>query len=292
MNTPPTTTRYRTLQVEGLDIFYREAGPSDAPVLLLLHGFPSSSRMYEPLLHRLADRWRLVAPDYPGFGHSGAPAPSDFAYTFDHLAEVMGGFVDALDISRYTLYLQDYGGPVGLRMAMARPGHLEALIVQNAVAHDSGLGPPWQTRRAFWADRAAHESALRENFLSLAATRARHVGTDPATDRYDPDLWTDEYAFLTTPGQAEIQTELFYDYRTNVAAYPVWQQWLREHHPRTLVLWGLHDASFQTQEAENYRADIPDARVHLLDGGHFVLDTCAEQAAEHIRAFLGRGPGR
>lgn len=281
-----TMTRYRTQTVDGIDIFYRESGPADAPVLLLLHGFPSSSRMYEPLLWRLADRWRLIAPDYPGFGHSSAPAPGDFAYTFDHLAEMTTRFAETLGLDRYTLYLQDYGGPVGFRMAMAHPEHLDALIIQNAVAHDTGLGPLWQTRRAFWADRATHEPALRENFLSLAATRARHLGTDPATDRYDPDLWTDEYAFLSRPGQAEIQVELFYDYRTNVAAYPAWQQWLRRTKPRTLVLWGRHDASFQAQEVDSYRADLPDAQVHLLDGGHFVLDTRADEVAERIRAFL------
>ncbi|MGW3353555.1 alpha/beta fold hydrolase [Nonomuraea rubra] len=277
---------YGTLTVDGLDIFFREAGPADAPVLLLLHGFPSSSRMYEPLLRHLADRWRLVAPDYPGFGHSSAPPPADFAYTFDHLAEVMNHFADTLGLDRYTLFMQDYGGPVGFRMAMAHPDRLDGLIIQNAVAHDSGLGPLWQTRRAFWADRAAHEPALRENFLSLDATRARHLGTDPSVECYDPDLWTDEYAFLTRPGQAEIQVELFYDYRTNVAAYPVWQRWLREHQPRTLVLWGRYDSSFQVQEADNYRADLPEAQVHVLDGGHFVLDTRADEAAGHIRAFL------
>jgi pimeloyl-ACP methyl ester carboxylesterase len=281
-----TMIRYRTLTVDGLDIFYREAGPADAPVLLLLHGFPSSSRMYEPLLRRLADRWRLIAPDYPGFGHSSAPAPGDFAYTFDHLAEITTRFAGALRLDRYTLYLQDYGGPVGFRMAMAHPEHLDALIIQNAVAHDTGLGPLWQTRRAFWADRETHEPALRGNFLSLAVTRARHLGTDPATDRYDPDLWTDEYAFLSRPGQAEIQVELFYDYRTNVAAYPAWQQWLRRTRPRTLVLWGRYDASFQAQEADSYQADLPDAQVHLLDGGHFVLDTRADEVAERIRVFL------
>jgi pimeloyl-ACP methyl ester carboxylesterase len=281
-------TRYHSLKVDDLDIFYREAGPADAPVLLLLHGFPSSSRMFEPLLQRLSDRWRLIAPDYPGFGHSSAPAPAEFAYTFDHVADVMNRFVQALGTERYALVVQDYGGPVGFRMAMAHPERLEALIIQNAVAHDSGLGPLWQTRHAFWADRAVHEAALRENFLSLAATRARHLGKDPAIDRYDPDLWTDEFAFLNRPGQAEIQVELFYDYRTNVAAYPTWQQWLRRNQPRTLVLWGRHDASFQAQEADSYQADLPDAEIHLLDGGHFVMDTCADEAAQRIRAFLTR----
>ncbi|BAL89846.1 hypothetical protein AMIS_46260 [Actinoplanes missouriensis 431] len=282
-------TRYRTVAVDGLDIFYREAGPAGAPVVLLLHGFPSSSRMYEPLLTRLADRWRLIAPDYPGFGHSSAPPPTDFTYTFDTLAAVMGRFTEALGLRRYTLVLQDYGGPVGLRLAMARPEAVEALIIQNAVAHETGLGPLWQTRRAFWADRVTQEPALRDNLLSLAATRRRHLGADPATDRYDPDSWTDEYAFLNRPGQADIQIELFYDYRTNVAAYPRWQRWLREHRPRSLILWGRHDASFEASEAEAYRADLPDAEVHLLDGGHFLLDTCAGETAALIRDFLARG---
>jgi pimeloyl-ACP methyl ester carboxylesterase len=277
-------TRYRTAKVAGLEIFYREAGPPDAPVLLLLHGFPSSSRMYEPLLTRLADRWRLIAPDYPGFGHSPAAPP----YTFDHLAEVMSGFVQALELDRFVLYVQDYGGPVGFRMAMAEPERVEALIIQNAVAHENGLGPLWETRRAFWADRATHEAALRENFLSLEATRKRHVGTDPDVERYDPDLWTDEHAFLSRPGQADLQIELFYDYRTNVASYPVWQQWFRAAQPWTLVLWGRYDPSFRECEAMCYRVDLPDAFVHVLDGGHFLLDTCADEAADLIRTFLER----
>ena len=214
---------YRTAQVDGVSIFYREAGPADAPVLVLLHGLPSSSRMYEPLLRRLSDRFRLIAPDYPGFGHSDWPDPQAFAYTFDHLADIMARFTQPLGLTRYALYLQDYGGPVGLRVSLAHPQRLSALIVQNAVAHDEGLGPNWKLRRAFWADRATHESTLRTNLLSLATTRTRHVGSDPALERYDPDLWTDEFAFLNQPGQADIQTDLFYDYRTNVAAYPAWQ---------------------------------------------------------------------
>ena len=216
---------YRTAQVDGVSIFYREAGLADAPVLVLLHGLPSSSRMYEPLLRRLSDRFRLIAPDYPGFGHSDWPDPKAFAYTFDHLADIMARFTQQLGLTRYALYLQDYGGPVGLRLSLAHPQRLSALIVQNAVAHDEGLGPNWKLRRAFWADRATHESTLRTNLLSLATTRTRHVGSDPALERYDPDLWTDEFAFLNQPGQADIQTDLFYDYRTNVAAYPAWQAW-------------------------------------------------------------------
>src|SRR3977135_2006844 len=171
-------TFYRTVQVDGLAIFYREAGPKSAPAILLLHGLPPSSRIVEPLFKRLSDRYHLVAPDYPGFGHSDWPDPKKFAYTFDHYAEIMNHFTEALGLSRYTLYMQDYGGPVGFRMALAHPDRIEALIVQDAVAHNEGLGANWKTRRAFWADRAANESTLRTNLLSLATTRTRHVGSD------------------------------------------------------------------------------------------------------------------
>lgn len=198
-------TFYRTAQIDGLSIFYREAGPKDAPALLLLHGLPSSSRMFEPLFARLSDRYHLIAPDYPGFGHSDWPDPKKFAYTFDHIAEVMNHFSEALGLAHYSLYMQDYGGPVGFRMILAHPERVEALIVQDAVAHNEGLGANWETRRAFWADRAAYESALRANLLSLATTKARHAGNDPDTQRHDPDLWTDELYFLNQPGQADIQ---------------------------------------------------------------------------------------
>jgi len=277
---------YRTVKVDGLSIFYREAGPKDAPTILLLHGLPSSSRMFEPLFSRLSDRFHLVAPDYPGFGHSDWPNPKEFAYTFDRLAAVMNHFVEALKLSTYTLFMQDYGGPVGFRMALSHPERVEALIVQNAVAHNEGLGAIWKTRRAFWADRAANESALRENLLSLKTTRSRHVGSDPNVERYDPDLWSDEFAFLNQPGQADIQTDLFYDYRTNVESYPKWQAWMREKQPRLLVAWGKYDPSFDFSEPEAYRRDVPNAQVHILDGGHFALDTAADEVAALVRGFI------
>jgi pimeloyl-ACP methyl ester carboxylesterase len=280
------SVHYRTIEVDGLSIFYREAGPQDAPTLLLLHGLPSSSRMFELLLQRLADRYHLVAPDYPGFGHSDAPSAEKFSYTFDRIAEIIDSLTQKLGLPRYSLYMQDYGGPVGFRLALAHPERIETLIVQNAVAHDTGLGPNWITRRAFWADRATHEAALKTNLLSFETTRARHVGSDPNVDRYDPDLWTDEFAFLSAPGQAEIQTDLFYDYRTNVASYPAWQAWMREHQPKMLVLWGKYDSSFQISEPDAYKHDVPTAEVHILDGGHFALDTAADEAAELIDAFL------
>ncbi|HEY7171097.1 MAG TPA: alpha/beta fold hydrolase [Vicinamibacterales bacterium] len=282
-------TRYRSVPIDGVSIFCREAGPAAAPALLLLHGLPTSSRQFEPLFARLSDRVHLIAPDYPGFGHSDWPDPRQFAYTFDHLAEMMTRFSEAIGLRRYTLYMHDYGGPVGFRMALAHPERLDALIVQDAVAHDEGLGANWATRRAFWADRAAHESALRANLLSLATTRTRHVGGDPDVERYDPDLWTDEFAFLSQPAQAAIQSDLFYDYRTNVEAYPRWQAWMRETQPRLLVLWGKYDRSFELSEPEAYRRDVPNADVHVLDGGHFALDTAADEIAILIRGFLAPG---
>ncbi len=279
-------TFYRTVRIDGLSLFYREAGPKAAPTILLLHGLPSSSRMFEPLFARLADSYRLVAPDYPGFGHSDWPDAKTFAYTFDHLAESVTHFTEALELSRYTLYMQDYGGPVGFRMALAHPERIESLIVQNAVAHNDGLGAIWKTRRAFWADRAANELALRANLLSLATTRARHLGSDPDVERYDPDLWTDEFAFLSQPGQADIQSDLFYDYRTNVDSYPKWQAWMVRNRPRLLVLWGKYDPSFEPSEPEAYRRDVPTSQIHVLEAGHFALDTAADEIAGLMREFV------
>jgi pimeloyl-ACP methyl ester carboxylesterase len=282
-------TSYRTISIDGLSVFYREAGPADAPTILLLHGLPSSSRMFEPLFDRLSDRYRLLAPDYPGFGHSDWPNPKKFSYTFDRFAEVINRFTEVLGLSRYTLYMQDYGGPVGFRMALAHSERIEALIVQDAVAHDEGLGTNWKTRRLFWADRAANEQMLRSNLLSLPATRTRHVGNDPNIERYDPDLWTDEFAFLSQPGQADIQSDLFYDYCTNVESYSKWQAWMRQNQPRLLVLWGKYDLSFDSSEPEAYRRDVPNARIHVLDAGHFALDTAADEIAALIRDFAPHG---
>jgi pimeloyl-ACP methyl ester carboxylesterase len=279
-------TLYKTVKIDDLEIFYRETGPRDAPAVLLLHGLPSSSRMFEPLLRRLGDAFRLIAPDYPGFGHSDWPDQSRFAYTFDRYADLLEKFVRAVVKSRFALYMQDYGGPVGFRLALKLPDQVTALIVQNAVAHNDGLGRSWDLRRAFWVDRAAHETELRADLLSLATTMRRHIGSDPNPDRYDPDLWTDEFRFLMQPGQAEIQTELFYDYRTNVESYPEWQGWMRARQPPLLVLWGRYDPSFELSEPESYRRDVPEAQVHLLDGGHFALDTAADEAASVVRTFL------
>jgi len=277
---------YRSVNVDALNVFYREAGRKDAPAILLLHGLPSSSRMFDPLFARLADRYHLVAPDYPGFGHSDWPSSQQYAYTFDNIARTMTQFTEAIGLTRYSLYMQDYGGPVGFRMILSHPERVESLIVQDAVAHNEGLGANWATRRAFWADRAAHEEALRANLLSLQVTKVRHVGDDPNIELYNPDLWTDEFYFLNSPGQAQIQADLFYDYRTNVESYPSWQAWMQKTQPRLLVLWGRHDLSFELGEPERYRQDVPEAEVHILEAGHFALDTKADEIAALVDQFL------
>jgi pimeloyl-ACP methyl ester carboxylesterase len=279
---------YHTVEIDGLKIFYREAGPANAPTVLLLHGFPSSSRMWEPLLPLLADKYHLIAPDYPGFGNSSAPPPSSFEYTFDNLAKVTNELVTRLGITSYILFMQDYGGPVGFRLALSHPERVRAIIIQNAVSHEQGLSPLWEARRKYWADPVHELDTLKANFTSFEATRQRHVGTSPHPDRYDPDTWTDEYAFLTRPGQADIQAALFLDYRTNVASYPRWQKWLRDVQPPTLVVWGKYDPSFTVAGATAYADDVPAAEVHLLEAGHFALDEATDQIASFVRDFLER----
>lgn len=288
MDATRSTFRYSTVNVDGVDIFYREAGPKDAPTLLLLHGFPSSSRMYEPLMPFLAPEFRVIAPDYPGFGNSEAPSPESYAYTFDNIARSIDLFTDALKLDRYVLFMADYGGPVGFRLAMARPDKVKGIVIQNAVAHEEGLGPLWETRKAFWKDRAQHEASLRANLASPDALKLRHVGTSPNAQRYDPDNWRDEEEFLARPGQAAIQTDLFYDYRTNLESYPRWQAWLREHRPPTLVTWGKYDPSFTVHGAHAYKRDVPDAEVHVLDAGHFALEEASDDIAALTLDFMRR----
>jgi pimeloyl-ACP methyl ester carboxylesterase len=293
--TPPlpstsATTSFHTVQVDGVGIFYREAGPRDAPTIVLLHGFPSSSREFDSLIPLLATRYHLIAPDYPGFGQSDAPPPASYRYSFDHLARTTSALLDQLGIRHYSLYLHDYGAPVGYRMILAHPERLQVLIVQNGNAYREGLGPKWATIADYWAAPAEHPEVV-DAFLSFEATKQRHLAGTRHPERYDPDSWTDEAAHLARPGQRAIQAALLYDYRTNVAAYPVWQAWLRTHRPPTLVAWGANDPSFVAAGAEAYRRDLPDAEIHLLDAGHFALDEATDAIAQRILDFLARHPG-
>ena len=287
---PATMTTYKAINVNGLNIFYREAGPANAPTILLLHGFPSSSRMFDTLMPLLADRYHLVAPDYPGFGNSDAPTPDKFNYTFEAVTNIVDAFTAAVHLDHYALYMQDYGGPVGYRLAIAHPERVTALIVQNAVAHEEGLGRLAGQRKGFWADRAANEAKYRAFIASVETAKERHIGASPHPERYDPDLWRDEAAFLARAGEADIQSDLFYDYRNNLAAYPTWQTWLRERHPPTLIVWGRYDPTFDIAEVAALKHDVPNAEVHVLEAGHFALDESAGDIAKLMREFLGRLP--
>lgn len=285
MESTSATTSYHRITVDGVGVFFREAGPKDAATIVLLHGFPSSSREFETLIPLLATRYHLVAPDFPGFGHSDAPPPSSYTYTFDHLANTINALLELLKIDRCVFYLHDYGGPVAFRIFLEHPGRVRALIVQNANSYKEGLGAKWTGIAQYWADREAHSEVL-DVFVSLAATEQRHTLGTSHPERYNPDTWTDEYAYLSRSGQREIQAELLYDYRTNVASYSAWQAWMRDHKPPTLVVWGRNDPSFITPGAEAYKRDLPNAEIHLLDAGHFALDEKNDEIASLILAFL------
>jgi pimeloyl-ACP methyl ester carboxylesterase len=287
-NSRPTT--YKTVTVKGLNVFYREAGPINGPAILLLHGFPSSSRMFDTLMPLLADRYHLIAPDYPGFGNSEVPSPEQFSYTFEAITDIVDEFTQAIHLDRYALYLQDYGGPVGYRLAVLHPERVTGLVIQNAVAHEEGLGRLQAARTGFWADRAANEDSYRAGLASLERARLRHANGSPHPERYSPDLWQDELAFLARPGEADIQSDLFYDYRNNLKAYPSWQAWLHERQPPTLIVWGRYDATFDIAEIAALKRDLPRAEVHVLDAGHFALDEAVIDVAKLMRGFLGRLP--
>lgn len=289
MTVPSTsaTTTYHSVEVEGVRLFYREAGPQDAPTIVLLHGYPSSSRMFDTLIPLLASHYHLIAPDYPGFGQSEAPPADRYAYTFDHLAATTNALIERLGIKRCIFYLQDHGGPVGFRIMLKHPERVQALIIQNANAYNEGLGAKWAGIAHYWADRAAHPEQL-EAFISFEGAKQRHIAGSPNPERYNPDSWTDEYAMLSRPGAREIQADLLFDYQTNVASYPAWQAWLREHRPSTLVIWGRYDPSFIAPGGEAFSRDIPDAEIHLLDAGHFALDEKVDEIALLMIDFLKR----
>jgi pimeloyl-ACP methyl ester carboxylesterase len=281
------TTTYHRLAVDGVSVFYREAGPREATTIVLLHGFPSSSREFDTLIPLLATRYHVVAPDFPGFGQSDAPPPSSYVYTFNHLAETISDLMDQLKINKCVFFLHDYGGPIGFRIMLAHPERVQALIIQNANVYQKGLGAKWAGIAQYWSDPKGHPEVF-DTFVSFAATEQRHTLGTSHPERYNPDTWTDEYAHLSKPGQREIQADLLYDYRTNVASYPAWQTWLHKYEPPTLVLWGRNDPSFIAPGGEAFRRDLPDAEIHLLDAGHFALDEKNDEIADLILEFLAK----
>ncbi len=284
----PARVTYNTVKVDGVEVFYREAGPRDAPVLLLLHGFPTSSHMFRNLIPQLADKYHVIAPDSPGFGQSGMPDRSKLAYTFDNYAQVVDKLIRQLGVSRYALYVMDYGAPVGFRLASKNPERVTALIVQNGNAYNEGLEQFWDPIKAYWVTGGATEREAIRWLTSIAATKWQYTNGVKDASLVSPDTWTMDQTFLDRPGNAEIQLDLFYDYRTNIPLYPQWQTYFREHKPATLVVWGKNDAIFVAAGAIPYQRDIPNAEIHLFDTGHFVLETHGHEIAKLIREFLGR----
>jgi pimeloyl-ACP methyl ester carboxylesterase len=291
MSTPPLARpaiRHRSATIAGLDIFYREAGPDDAPVVVLLHGFPSSSHMYRSLIPALADRYRVIAPDLPGFGLSAMPPRTAFAYGFAAFAEIVDALLAHLGASRYALYVMDYGAPVGFRLALRHPERVTALVVQNGNAYEAGMGDFWSTTRALWEDNSEASRDAMRPFLTLEGTRFQYVTGVKDIDRIDPAAWVHDQYFLDRPGNADIQLDIIYDYRTNVALYPAIHAYFREFQPPTLILWGINDPIFLPEGAQAFLRDLPNAQLHHLETGHFALEDKVDDMVPLMRQFLER----
>lgn len=285
-------TRYRTKEIDGVKIFYREAGQPDAPAVLLLHGFPTSSHMFRNLIPILADGYRVIAPDYPGYGQSDMPDRATFAYTFDRFADLVGGLLGQLGVTRYAMYVMDYGAPVGWRLALKNPESITGLIVQNGNAYEEGLKEFWDPIKAYWSDHsAAHRKAL-SMLVTPETTKFQYTDGVADLSRISPDNWVHDQALLDRPGNAEIQMDLFYDYRTNLPLYPAIQAYFRKQRPPTLIVWGQNDKIFPADGARPYMRDLPDAEFHLLDTGHFALEDKLDVMAPLIRGFLDRRVAR
>jgi pimeloyl-ACP methyl ester carboxylesterase len=288
----PPVVRYHTAKIDGVDVFYREAGPADAPVVLLLHGFPTSSHMFRRLIPALAERYHVIAPDYPGFGESAAPDHKIFRYGFGRFADLMDGLMVRLGAKRYTMYVMDYGAPVGYRLALKHPERVSALIVQNGNAYEEGLGAFWNPIKAYWADPSEARRAALAGLVSPETTRFQYTDGMSELSRIDPDNWGHDQRLLDRPGNRDIQLDLFLDYGTNVPLYPAFQAFFRKYQPPTLIVWGKNDKIFPASGAYPYRRDLPKAEFHLLDSGHFVLEDQFEVAEPLIRDFLDRTVGR
>ncbi|MFI9271500.1 alpha/beta fold hydrolase [Kitasatospora sp. NPDC052896] len=282
-----TATSYRSTDVKGLKVFYRESGPADAPKLLLLHGFPSAGHMFRDLIPRLADRFRVIAPDLLGFGQSAMPSRDGFTYTFEALTDVLEGFTDAVGLDRYALYVFDYGAPTGFRLAVRRPERVTAIVTQNGNAYEEGLSDGWNPIRAYWKEPTrANREAIR-TLVRPETTVWQYTHGVPDPTSVSPDGYTLDNHYLARPGADEIQLDLFLDYANNVRLYPTFQEYFRTHRPPLLAVWGRNDPFFLPAGAEAFRRDIPDADVRLLDTGHFALETHAGEIASAIRGFLG-----
>jgi pimeloyl-ACP methyl ester carboxylesterase len=279
-------TTFRTVSIDGLDIFYREAGSRNNPTILLLHGFPTSSHMFRNLMSALADRFHLVAPDYPGYGNSSMPTVDEFDYTFDRLAEIVEKFITAIDLKKYSLYVMDYGAPVGYRIAAKNPERVEGLIVQNGNAYEEGLREFWNPIKAYWQDRSPENADKLRPFFTLETTKWQYTNGVRNPEAVSPDTWNMDQLFLDRPGNVEIQLTLFYSYGTNPPLYPQWQEYFRQYQPPTLIVWGKNDYIFPAEGAYPYQRDLKDVEFHLLDTGHFALEEDGEEIANHIRQFL------
>ena len=285
--------RHRRVTVDGVEIFYREAGHRHAPAVLLLHGFPTSSHMFRHLIPALADRYRVVAPDYPGFGYSEFPPAERFEYSFASYAKLIAAFTNVVGLKRYAIYIQDYGAPVGLRLALLRPDSITALITQNGNAYEEGLSPLWEPLKAYWRDPSTERRKILEGWLGPDGVQLQYTAGVPKDqlELLAPDTWSIDWAQLNRPGSQDVQIALFGDYRHNVALYPEFQAWMRRVKPPTLVLWGRNDPFFTVGGANAFKRDNPAAQIELLDGSHFLLETHGPQATRIVRMFLGRTIG-
>ena len=282
----PNTVQYGTVLVDGLNIAYREAGDPTAPKLVLLHGFPASSHQYRNLIPALADRFHVIAPDYPGFGNSDMPDPAQFAYTFDRLAEVTEHFLKQKGFDRYGLFVQDYGGPVGFRIVARHPEALEWLIIQNTNAYEVGFTDAWGgLRNALWKSRTPESEAGVAGLLEFATIQAVYLHGHKRPEAISPDNWNMDFRFMERPNARRVQMDLFYDYRTNVALYPQWQKFLRERQPQTLIFWGQDDIFFTRDGGEAFLQDLPNAEMHRLDSGHFAVEDSLGEVAANIKRF-------
>ncbi len=281
-------TYYRHTAVDGLSIFYRESGPKDAPAILLLHGFPTSSHMYRHLMPLLCDQYRVVAPDLPGFGFSDTPNHKNFAYTFEHLAQIIYHFTQAVDLDRYAVYVFNYGAPVGLRLALTHPQQITALISQNGNAYEEGLSEAWNPIQRYWHNPTVENRTALRNFLKFDITKFQYTHGVRDTSLIAPEAYFLDQALLDRPDNDEIQLDLFLDYQSNVGLYPKFQEYFRTHRPPTLAVWGNQDPFFLPKGAEAFKRDNPNAEIHFFDTGHFALETHVNEIASIIRSFLSR----